>query len=77
MKALYSAVISGKNKINIFDLIKGVRSYSITLGNVEIVNGPVITHDRMTIVTKDRNGCMSGKVYILPKGVISYSFQIK
>ena len=77
MKALYSAVISGKNKINVFNIEKGVRSYSITLGDVEIINGPVVTHEKMTIVVKDRNGCMFGRVYTLPKGVVSYSFQIK
>jgi hypothetical protein len=77
MKALYSAVISGKNKINVFNIEKGVRSYSIALGDVEIVNGPVVTHEKMTIIVKDRKGCMFGRVYTLPKGVVSYSFQIK
>jgi len=77
MKSIYSAVISGKNKINVFNIEKGVKSYTISLGDVEIINGPVVTHEKMTIVIKDRSGCMYGKVYTLPKGVISYSFQIK
>lgn len=78
MKAIYSAVVSGKNKINVFNIDKGIKSYTISLGNVEIVNGPVVTHDKMTIVVKDSGtGNISGKVYTLPKGVISYSFQIK
>jgi len=77
MKALYSAVVSGKNKINVFNIDKGVKSFTISLGDVEIINGPVVTQEKMTIVVKDRNNCMVGRVYTLPKGVISYSFQIK
>jgi len=77
MKVIYSAVVSGKNKIDVFNIEKGIRSYSIPLGNVEIINGPVVTQDKMTIVIKDHNNCIVGRVYTLPKGVISYSFQIK
>ena len=76
MKVLYSAVVSGKNTINVINIDKGVTSYKITLGDVEIVNGPVVTHDKMTIVVKDRQGKITGKVYTLPKGVLSYSFQV-
>jgi len=77
MKVLYSAVVSGKNRINVFNIVKGIKSYTISLGNVEIVNGPVVTHDKMTVVIKDCNGNLYGKVYTLPKGILSYSFQIK
>ena len=77
MKTLYSATINGTNKINIFNVTKGVRSLTISLGNVTIVNGPVITEDKLTIVVKDMSGKLSGKVYTLPKGILSYSFCIK
>ena len=74
---MYSAVTSGKNTISVFDVEKGITSYKINLGDIEIVNGPVVTKDKMTIVVKDRQGKMQGKVYSLPKGILSYSFQIK
>jgi len=77
MKALYSAVVSNKNKIEVFNVEKGIRSYTITLGDIEVINGPVVTMDKLTIVVKDRTGKITGRVYSLPKGVISYSFQIK
>jgi hypothetical protein len=77
MKSLYSAAACGRNKIEIFNVLKGVKSYTITLGNVDIVNGPVVTHDKMTIVIKTQQGQTQGRVYTLPKGVLSYSFQIK
>jgi len=77
MEKLYSAVLSGKNKVNVFDIIKGVKSYTINLGNVEIVNGPVVTQNKMTIVVKDQTGSLRGKVYSLPKGILSYSFQVR
>jgi hypothetical protein len=76
MSKLYSAVLVGKNTIEVFDVIKGVKSYSINLGSVEIVNGPVVTQDKMTIVVKDKSGSTRGKVYSLPRGILSYSFQI-
>jgi hypothetical protein len=76
MDKLYSAVLAGKNTINVFDVRKGIKTYSLNLGNVEIVNGPVVTQNKMTVVTKDSYGKMRGKVYSLPKGILSYSFQI-
>jgi hypothetical protein len=76
MSKLYSAVISGKSTLSVFDIEKGVISYKINLGDVEIVNGPVITQDKLTVVIKNRQGKMQGKVYTLPRGILSYSFQV-
>ena len=77
MAKMYSAVISGKNMLAIFDVEKGITSYKISLGDVEVVNGPVVTVDKVTVVIKDKQGKMQGKVYSLPRGILSYSFQIK
>jgi hypothetical protein len=77
MAKLYSAVASGKNTISVFNTENGITSYKINLGDVEIVNGPVVTKDKLTVVVKSRQGKMQGKVYSLPKGILSYSFQIK
>lgn len=76
MDKLYSAVLAGKNTINVFDAQKGIKVYSLSLGNVEVVNGPVVTQNKMTIVTRDVTGKTRGRVYSLPKGILSYSFQI-
>ena len=77
MEKLYSAVVNGRNTVNVFDVKTGVKSYSLSLGDVDIVNGPVITQDKMTIVVKTKEGTMTGRVYTLPKAVLSYSFAIK
>ena len=77
MNKLYSAVLAGKNTINVFDVLKGIKTYSLNLGTAEIINGPIVTQDKMTIVTKEANGNVRGKVYNLPKGILSYSFQVK
>lgn len=77
MEKLYSAVLSGKNKVNVFDIRKGIKSYTISLGNVEVVNGPIVTQNKMTIVVRDQTGSLRGKVYSLPKGILSYSFQVQ
>lgn len=74
---MYSAVVSGKGILSVFDVQKGITSYKINLGDVEIVNGPVITLDKLTVVIKNKQGQMIGKVYSLPRGILSYSFQIK
>lgn len=77
MVKMYSAVVSGKGTLSVFDIEKGITSYKINLGDVEIINGPIVTKDKMTVVIKDKQGKMTGKVYSLPKGILSYSFQIK
>ena len=77
MSKLYSAVVSGKSTISVFDVNRGITSYKINLGDVEIVNGPVVTSDKLTIVVKTKQGTLQGKVYSLPRGVLSYSFQVK
>lgn len=77
MSAVYSAVVSGKNSLSVFNAEKGITSYKINLGDIEIVNGPVVTGDKLTIVVKDRQGRLQGKVYTLPRGILSYSFQVK
>ena len=74
---MYSAVLSGKSTINVFDVLKGIKTYSLNLGAVEIVNGPIVTQDKMTVVVKERSGLSRGKVYSLPKGILLYSFQVK
>jgi len=74
---MYSAVLHGKNTINVFDVLKGIKTYSLNLGSVEIVNGPIVTQDKMTVVVKERSGISRGKVYSLPKGILLYSFQVK
>jgi len=74
---MYSAVLSGKSTINVFDVLKGIKTYSLNLGAVEIVNGPIVTQDKMTVVVKERSGLSRGKVYSLPKGILLYTFQIK
>jgi hypothetical protein len=77
MDKLYSATVNGKSKIDVFDVNKGVRAYSINLGNITIINGPVITKDKLTIVVKDSSGKTKGKVFTLKTGVLSYSFVIQ
>lgn len=77
MEKIYSATTAGKNNIFVFDAVTGVRAYSLNLGNVTIVNGPVITKDRLTVVVEDKSGNKKGKVYSLKTGVVSYSFDVK
>jgi len=77
MDKLYSAAVEGMNRIVVFDVDKGVKSYTISLGNVTILNGPIITRDKLTIVVKNSVNQTIGKVYSLKSGVLSYSFTVK
>jgi hypothetical protein len=77
MPTIYSAVLTGRNTIKIFDVQKGISTYSLFLGNVEVLNGPVVTNNKMTLVVKTHQGRTSGRVYTLPKGILSYSFEVK
>lgn len=76
MEKLYSAVLAGKNRIEVFDVQKGVKTYTLNLGSAEVINGPIVTKNKLTIVVKEPSGSTRGKVYNLPKGVLSYTFQI-
>lgn len=75
MKKLYSAAVAN-NTISVFNVNKGIKSYSISLGTDELLNGPIITHDKLTIVVKTKNGNTKGKVYSLGTGTLSYSFSV-
>lgn len=77
MDKLYSAAVDGANRIVVFDVIKGVKAYSINLGNVTIINGPLVTKDKLTVVVKNSVNRTVGKVYSLKSGVLSYSFSVK
>lgn len=74
--SVYTAVLQSKNHIQIFDTLKGVKTFSINLGQVEVINGPVITTDKMTIVIKNNSNRLEGRVYTLPRGMLSYTFPI-
>ena len=76
MSKVFSAVASNKNTLSVFDAERGIISYKINLGDVEIVNGPVVTKDKITVVVKDKQNKLQGKVYTLPRGILSYSFQV-
>lgn len=73
---LYTAVMQSKNNIQIFDVLKGVKTYSVNLGQVEVINGPVVTRDKMTIVIKNSSNHLEGRVYTLPRGILNYTFPI-
>lgn len=77
MEKIYSATTTGKNTVVVFDVATGVRAYNLNLGNVTIVNGPIITKDKLTVVVEDNKGVRKGKVYSLKTGVVSYSFDVK
>jgi hypothetical protein len=77
VQKLYSAILSGKSTIEVFDVLKGIKTYSLNLGSVEIVNGPVVTQDKMTVVVKDAHGILKGKVYSLRTGILTYSFAVR
>lgn len=77
MDKMYSAVLAGKNVIDVFNVTKGIKAYTLNLGNVEIINGPIVTQDKMTIVIKGKDNITRGKVYNLVKGLLIYSFQIR
>jgi hypothetical protein len=76
MQKLYTAALMGRNRLQIYDVKKGIRAYTINLGNVDVSMGPIITGDRLTVVVKELSGKQRGKVYTLPKGILSYTFPV-
>jgi len=76
MAKTYSAVADA-HSITVFNAEKGVREYTISLGSDTIINGPVITGDNLSLVTKNSAGKLRGRVYSLAKGQIRYTFNVK
>lgn len=73
---VYSAV-ADKNTIKVFNVATGIKEYSINLGSDKIANGPVVTGDVLSFVTRNNKGEMKGKVYNIKKGILQYSFNVK
>lgn len=73
---MYSATAIN-NKITIFDVSNGMRVISISLPNETVINGPVVTGDLVSIVTRDNAGVMKGRVYTLPNAALKYSYVVK
>lgn len=73
---VYSATAIN-DKITIFDVNTGMRVISITLPNEIIINGPVVTGDLLSLVSKDRSGVMKGRVYTLPNAALKYSYTVR
>jgi hypothetical protein len=73
---LYTAVLQGKNNIVVYDALKGVKTYTVNLGAVDVVNGPVVTKDRMTVVVKNNQNRLECRIYTLPRGVLTRSFTL-
>jgi len=72
----YSAV-ADNNVIKVFNTVKGTREYTISLGVDTLANGPVITGDILSFVSRDPSGRLKGKVYNLSKGTVKYTFSVK
>lgn len=77
MEKVYSAVTTNKNTIVVFDAATGIKSYTINVGNATIINGPVITKDKLAVVIEDSKHNKKSNIYSLKSGVLSYSFAIK
>ena len=73
---LYSAVLGSKNTIDIINVEKGVTTFRVSVQGFDVVSGPVVTGDKMTVVVKDKLGKTTGRIYTLPKGILSYTFQV-
>jgi hypothetical protein len=76
MAKTYSAV-ADQHSVTVFNAEKGIKEYTISLGSDVIINGPVVTGDNLSLVTKDTRGKMRGRVYSLSKGQIRYTFNVR
>lgn len=76
MSSCYSAV-ADRGLIKVYDVERGTRAYTINLGSEIIVNGPVVTGDILSVVSRETSGKVKGRVYSLKKGTIKYTFNVR
>lgn len=71
----YLAVLDGPTRLLIVDAQSGIRVNYINVG-YNIVNGPIITGDKCTIIMQKSTGVKFGRIYKLPSGSLINQFQI-
>ena len=71
----YLAVLDSATKLAIIDAESGIKINYINVG-YNIVNGPIITGDRCTIIMQKTSGTKFGRIYRLPSGALQNQFQI-
>jgi hypothetical protein len=71
----YLAVLDSPTRLLIVDAQSGIRVNYINVG-YNIVNGPIITGDKCTIIMQKSAGTKFGRIYKLPSGSLINQFQI-
>lgn len=71
----YIAVLDSATKLVIVDATTGIRINYINVG-YNIVNGPIITGDKCTVIMQKSTGAKFGRIYKLPSGALINQFQI-
>jgi len=71
----YLAVLDGATKLAIIDAESGIKINYINVG-YNIINGPIITGDRCTVIMQKTAGPKFVGIYKLPSGALQNKFQI-
>jgi len=75
MTKQYLGVLDGTSKIAIIDASSGIRVNYVNVG-YPIINGPIITGDRCTVILQKTGGAKFGRIYKLPSGALINQFQL-
>lgn len=75
MKKLYTAALTGPDKFVIIDANTGIKINTISTGG-KIVNGPIVTDDKVTCIIQKSSGAQMGKVFNMPSGSLSTQFEL-
>jgi hypothetical protein len=72
---MYVAVIDSPEKLVIVDASSGIRINYINVGG-KIINGPIVTGDRVTVITQKSSGTKMGRIFKLPSGTLINQFNL-
>ena len=75
MKKIYVAALEGPNKFAIIDASSGIKLNHVSVGGM-IINGPIVTGDKATVIVQKTSGAKLGKIYNMPSGSLQTQFEI-
>jgi hypothetical protein len=72
---MYVAALTGPDRFAIIDAASGIRVNTVSTGG-KIINGPVVTGDKVTVIIQRSDTAKLGKIYNMPSGSLQTQFSL-
>lgn len=72
---MYVAALTGPDRFAIIDASSGIRVNTVSTGG-KIINGPVVTGNKVTVIIQRNDTATMGKIYNMPSGSLQTQFSL-